>query len=85
MACGTCDHTMHSVGYGIFHCPRCGTLAGVYCDGTVTAPALVAKCRAFGAALWRVAAAHRETLELWRHWLGLGLEDAIFTPGERRS
>jgi hypothetical protein len=26
MACITCSHTMAGIGYGMFHCARCGTL-----------------------------------------------------------
>lgn len=44
MACPTCSHTMQGLGYGIFHCPRCGTMKG---EDAVTVPALVARCKIF--------------------------------------
>lgn len=46
MACSTCTHTMHGLGYGIFHCPRCGT---VKYDDTVIVPALVGRVKEFRA------------------------------------
>jgi len=45
MSCPTCNATMHGVGYGMFHCPRCGTLTNCPSDGCVTVPALVERCR----------------------------------------
>lgn len=82
MICSTCDHTMHGIGHAMYHCPRCGTLAGCYADGSVTVPALVERCRAFGAMIANAPGAIPVSIlksELHR----LGVAEAIHKPADR--
>ena len=72
MSCATCDATIHGVGYGMFHCPRCGTFRSA--DGMTTTPALVARCREF----------ETELGPFWgKLWHKTGIAEAIHQP-ERR-
>jgi predicted RNA-binding Zn-ribbon protein involved in translation (DUF1610 family) len=72
MACGTCGHTMQSLGYGAFWCPRCGTILH---DDAVSTPALVKRCR-----LYALHMPHEDPA--WQ-WMRLGIKEAINAPGER--
>jgi transcription elongation factor Elf1 len=55
MPCPTCDHTMSAIdmlkdekgnAFGLFHCPRCGTLKKVFSFHEETfIPTLVTRCR----------------------------------------
>jgi hypothetical protein len=74
MPCPTCDHSLHMVTDGVFHCPRCGTMLGGYADGSAAVPALVLRCR-------RLEAMH--FLWLKSEWHSLGIAEAIHPPGER--
>lgn len=74
MSCPTCDHTMQGIGYGMSHCPRCGTLVGCHADGSVTVPALVGRCRKFGDTLGPAWSA------LWHR---LGIRESINKPEDR--
>lgn len=81
MPCPTCDGTLAKLfaeeGRSWSHCSRCGTVT-VCLDGTdhrdVYAPALVERCRKFGATLGPAWGA------LWHR---LGIAEAVNVPGER--
>jgi len=81
MSCPTCDHTMQGIGYGMFHCPRCGTLTNCPTDGHVSVPALVERCRAFGGGLVREPRDVHTGKEVFdglkRMWHALGIVEAI--------
>lgn len=85
MACPTCDHTMHGVGHGVFHCPRCGTLTGCYADGSASVPSLVGRVRK----LIGTAKGHADTLTYpeARAFLAYleveGVTESVFKPEER--
>lgn len=79
MACPTCDHTMHGVGHGLYHCPRCGTLVGAYADGSAFAPALVGRVREYEKLVYSDATLIRHRQE----WNQLGLAEAVRKPGDR--
>ena len=78
MSCPTCDHTMHGIGYGMFHCPRCGTLTGAHADGSVTVPALVERVRTF-------YDLHYEELRMDQRaaWHRIGIGEASDAPDDR--
>jgi hypothetical protein len=76
MSCPTCGHTMQGIGYGMFHCPRCGTVQSA--EGTVTVPALVERCRKLPDQMRFMPLAFSEA------WYRLGIEEAINTPENRR-
>jgi tRNA(Ile2) C34 agmatinyltransferase TiaS len=77
MSCPTCSHTMQGVGYGVFHCPRCGTMKGPI--GEVVTPALVERCREY----------ERGALDMdtdpvaVSEWERLGIAESINTPANR--
>jgi hypothetical protein len=77
MVCPTCDHTLQSLGHGLFHCPRCGTLVGSQADGSADVPALVKRCRGFQRE-FRGSVEYHTTL-----WIRLGIHECIDTPAER--
>lgn len=68
---------MEGIGYGMFHCPRCGTLLNCPVDGAVNVPALVERLRDFidTAEMGPVA----EML-----WNKLGIAESINTPENRK-
>ncbi len=72
MACSSCGHTMHGIGHGMFHCPRCGTL---YADGSVAVPTLVGRCREFEVLV-------RPSKVLHADWHRLGIAEAIRPLGD---
>ena len=76
MACPTCSHAMASVGSGIFHCGRCGTLIGCYSDGSAVVPKLVERCREFSAG-WDE---NDPAAILWHR---LGIAESINVPANR--
>jgi hypothetical protein len=79
MACPTCDHTMAGIGYGMFHCARCGTLnLGDDKPGPIVVPALVGRCREFTDGLQMDAEA-----ELLAKAHRLGILESIWPPGQR--
>lgn len=73
MACPTCGHTLHKVVYGIFWCPRCGTL--MQKEGEAEVPKLVERCRTFGGCILNPS-----TLNEWRV---LGIAESINLPENR--
>lgn len=79
MSCPTCSHTMDGIGYGMFHCPRCGTLINCPTDGAVHVPALVIRCRRFGETIGGVCAEHAF------RWKQLGVSESIDPPGQRHG
>jgi hypothetical protein len=80
MACQTCGGTMQGVGYGIFHCPRCGTMKNL--DGSLTTPALVTRCREFEEALVNPATGPVGA-NLRLLWHTEGIDESIRPPGQR--
>lgn len=74
MPCPSCSHTLQGIGYGMYHCPRCGTLTNCPIDGAVSVPALVQRCRDFAPAL---------TTYQVETWNRLGIAESINTPAER--
>lgn len=82
MACPTCDHTMEGIGYGFFHCPRCGTMRNG--DGSLTVPALVERCREFAGNAITAAKVDRHEEWVLRQWHRLGIAESISTPENRR-
>jgi hypothetical protein len=80
MTCPTCDATMQGIGYGMFHCPRCGTLKGCPVDGAVVTPALVGRCREF-------QRSHGTNFDeyMGADWDRLGIPEAINPPATRRG
>lgn len=75
MSCPTCDHTMQKVVYGIFWCPRCGTLMQE--GGTAEMPGLVERCRELAA-----ENTHSSAFP-WPAWRRLGIAEAINLPENR--
>lgn len=78
MACPTCGHTMQSVDYHVFWCPRCGTLkcrAGN--DDADESPKLVHYVRAFLAS--KSDDATLDSVEM------KALREAALTPEEREK
>ena len=73
MPCPTCDHTMEGIGYGMFHCPRCGTMTNCPAKGNVNVPALVGRCLSFK------AAGLTDAQKLI--WHQLGIAESINLPG----
>ena len=72
MPCPTCDHTVQGIGYGLYHCPRCGTYIDE--DGSAKVPALIARLIRF----------RQELTEAQRDvWHALGIDECILLPGER--
>jgi ribosomal protein L37AE/L43A len=72
MACPTCDHTMEGIGYGMFQCPRCGTVLSA--NGSVTVSALVMRCRKL---------AEESAQGEWNVLKRLGILEAIYIPENR--
>ncbi|HYH69406.1 MAG TPA: hypothetical protein VD866_32225 [Urbifossiella sp.] len=83
MTCPTCDHTLTGIGYGMAHCPRCGTLAHCPADGAVAVPALVARCRRFETSLRAAGNVEVMAPDLVGDWRQLGIREAINRPGDR--
>lgn len=77
MACPTCDHMMQGVGYGIFHCQRCGTMINP--GGSVTMPALVTRLREFE----RQWIGNDEYPPLTKEWRTAGFAESINVPSAR--
>lgn len=75
MPCPTCSHTLHGIGYNMWHCSRCGTLVNCPTDGCVSVPALVGRCREFEKAI-RGAEACCPSMA----WQRLGVAEAIRLP-----
>ena len=82
MSCPTCDHTMAGIGYGMFHCARCGSLdLGDGVPGPIVIPALVMRAREFEThPLLPLLAVKGEIGKLW---LRLGIAESINTPDNR--
>lgn len=76
MARPTCDHTMDSLGYGWYHCPRCGTAK--FADD-VYVPKLVTRCREFEKSLTGHCAVHMY------EWHVLGIDESINVPSGRKE
>lgn len=82
MSCPTCSATMTAFGCRVtdrnfFVCPRCGTVKT--CDGGVTAPDLVRRCREFEQQ-YLLAGDVSDITALLRR---LGIAEAINTPDAR--
>lgn len=76
MACPTCDHTMQKCTDNVYWCPRCGTLKSTLGYTVHEQPALVERCREFGATLG----------PSWKSlWHKLGIDEATSLPHERIS
>jgi tRNA(Ile2) C34 agmatinyltransferase TiaS len=75
VSCPTCSHTMAGLGYGNFHCARCGT---VLSNGAIYVPALVSRCREFSKTITGSCALHAH------EWSRLGIHEAINTPEHRQ-
>jgi hypothetical protein len=71
---------MEGLGYGIFHCPRCGTVKGSPTPEAVFVPALVERCRQFH----REALAARYAERLADVWHRVGMDKAISMPENRK-
>lgn len=76
MACPSCDCTMQGLGYGIFHCPRCGTTLNA--DGSYSIPALVHRCRNF-----EDQVIGRKTDRYDEVWRRTGIAESINIPANR--
>lgn len=82
MPCPTCDHTVQGIGFGMFWCPRCGTLIWHTGAGkAVDVPKLVERCRKLEAA--HVGASPGVGLNLTLDWHRLGLAESINKPEDR--
>lgn len=85
MSCPTCDHTLEGIGYGMFHCPRCGTLKGCPNADAVFVPALVERCRNFMTHMTDeegpLTAGQRLTFR--QEWHRLGVNESTNTPENR--
>jgi hypothetical protein len=79
MACPTCSHTIQGCGYGIFHCPRCGTMK---IHDAVYVPALVARAKAFFAESENGRGLSPASLHLWNT---LGIPESITPESQRRT
>lgn len=73
MACSTCAHTMHGIGYGMFWCPRCGSLL----HEAMSIPALVLRCRDFEGKF------PPTDLASAKDWHRLGIRESINLPENR--
>ena len=72
MPCPTCSCTVQKLSDEWFWCPRCGTISVP--DDDFEMPSLVKRCREFG-----------KSLDDKFLWIGLGVEESIYPPGERSS
>jgi hypothetical protein len=78
MPCPTCDHTLNGIGYGMFHCPRCGTLVGYHAHGSAMMPALVGRLRELKKMIRNCTAA-----TIFQEWNRLGVNESILPEKER--
>jgi tRNA(Ile2) C34 agmatinyltransferase TiaS len=83
VSCPTCDHTLSGIGYGVFHCHRCGTLVNHPVDGCVYVPAVVQRCRKFRVSLRSMAKGSTVAHDLVSDWRQLGLDEATERPEGR--
>jgi len=75
--CPCCSHTLNGIGYGMWHCPRCGTLAGCYADGSVTIPAIVERCRKFERGLFGIMVEELTVSSVRQEWKSYGIAESI--------
>lgn len=79
MPCPTCDHTMWSIQYGVFWCPRCGTLNT---GDSVSSPLLLKRCRDFERAMRNKFDDDPADMEKWKR---LGIAESINKPEDRTT